>query len=267
MTTKPTTRKTVSLKPELNPADILLEWPLYRKEKWSQFSIKSLRTFRENPFQIDAFCVTCKKVMPFKTNRSSTSSLGRAYEFSVGEFDVFINCGRCGHRYTFNLRANKEDLFKIGQYPSLADISNEKTARYRDMLSKEDASEFYKAIGLAAHGIGVGSYVYLRRIFERLIYGRFNLHKESESWNEEDFLKLRMDEKINFLKSHIPAFLYANRKVYSVLSKGIHEMSEKECLGLFDVLKKTIILILEEDKKLKEEQKAKDELTAAIAKL
>ena len=266
MTIEKPPSKTVSFKPNLDPADILLDWPLYKKENWEQYSPKSLRTLRENPFQLDAFCVTCKNVMPFKTNRSSTSYV-TPYELRTGEFNIYISCGRCTHKYTFNLRVNKEDIFKIGQYPSLADISNEKTARYRDMLSKEDASEFYKAIGLAAHGIGVGSYVYLRRIFERLIYGRFNLHKDTEKWNEEDFLKLRMDEKIHFLKSHIPTFLYANRKVYSVLSKGIHEMSEEECLGLFDVLKKTIILILEEDKKLKEEQKAKDGLTAAIAKL
>ena len=38
------------------------------------------------------------------------------------------------------------------------------------MISKEDRKELGTAIGLFASGVGAGSYVYLRRILERLVY-------------------------------------------------------------------------------------------------
>ena len=41
--------------------------------------------------------------------------------------------------------------------------------KYRKILGKEKYGEFGRAVGLYTHGIGIGSYVYLRRIFENLI--------------------------------------------------------------------------------------------------
>ncbi len=51
---------------------------------------------------------------------------------------------------------------KVGQYPSLATIANDEVSQYRKDMNPIDAQEFHKAIGLAAHGVGVGSFVYLR---------------------------------------------------------------------------------------------------------
>jgi hypothetical protein len=48
---------------------------------------------------------------------------------------------------------------KIGQFPSLADIANDESKTYRSVLTKRDSSEFHKAIGLATHGVGIGSFV------------------------------------------------------------------------------------------------------------
>ena len=39
--------------------------------------------------------------------------------------------------------------------------------QYDKELRKPDLKEFTRAIGLAANGVGIGSFVYLRRIFER----------------------------------------------------------------------------------------------------
>jgi hypothetical protein len=129
-----------------------------------------------------------------------------------------------------------------------------------------DATEFHKAIGLAAHGVGIGSYVYLRRIFERLIKGRFDEFKETEKWSEEDFLKVRMHERIELLKEHLPEFLVRNKKVYSILSLGVHELDEKVCLEFFPVLRSSIVVILEEDKRKLEELRRQQDLEKAISK-
>jgi hypothetical protein len=71
------------------------------------------------------------------------------------------------HKIFFVFRFDDPFVQKIGQYPSLADIANDESRLYRQVLEKEDAAELHRAIGLAAHGVGVGSFVYIRRVFER----------------------------------------------------------------------------------------------------
>jgi hypothetical protein len=56
-----------------------------------------------------------------------------------------------------------------------------------------------------------------------------------------------------------------NTKIYSILSLGIHELNEEECLTAFEILKKSIIYILEEDIRKKEELAARKDLERAIA--
>jgi len=93
----------------------------------------------------------------------------------------------------------------------------------------------------------------LRRVFERLINGRFVEFKDVEGWSDADFVGKRMDEKIEILKGHLPSFLVRNRKVYSILSKGIHDLEEPECLNAFEVLKHSIFFILDEDERKRQE--------------
>ena len=118
-------------------------------------------------------------------------------------------------------------------------------------MDERDGKEFHRAIGLAAHGVGVGSFVYLRRVFERLIHGRFEEFKVAEGWKDEQFRGIRMEDKIALLKDRLPEFLVQNRKIYSILSKGLHELDETACLNWFEVMKQSIIIILEDDKKEK----------------
>ena len=153
---------------------------------------------------------------------------------------------------------------KVGQFPSFADIALDESKAYRQILNSDDAAELHKAIGLAAHGVGIGAFVYIRRIFERLIWKRFDEFKDQEGWKAEEFQNLRMVEKIEFLKGHLPAFLVSNKKIYSILSLGIHELTEQDCLAFFEVLRTTTTIILDEDKRKKEELALKAKLEKAI---
>lgn len=112
--------------------------------------------------------------------------------------------------------------------------------------------------------LGVGSFVYLRRVFERLITTRFEEFKASEGWSDDQFYAVRMEDKIDLLKDHLPSFLVENRKIYSILSVGVHELDEKECLNWFEVMKQSIIIILEDDKKKKEELSRREVFAQAI---
>lgn len=133
------------------------------------------------------------------------------------------------------------------------------------MLRGDNWAEFYKAIGLAAHGEGIASFVYLRRVFERLIRSRYDEFKGQEGWQDEEFYRLRMEEKVQLLRGHLPEYLIQIRKIYSIFSLGVHELKDDDCLRFFEIGKRSIIVILEEDMKKKEELAARDSLAKAVA--
>ena len=100
---------------------------------------------------------------------------------------------------------------------------------------------------VASHDVGIGAFIYLRRIFENLIEAAHLKAKAEASWDEIAYEKARMDEKIQFLKHLLPPFLVENRVLYKILSSGVHELSEQECLKAFPVVKLGIELILDDE--------------------
>jgi hypothetical protein len=134
-----------------------------------------------------------------------------------------------------------------------------KIGKYKKILNTEKYNELSKAIGLVSHGVGIGSFVYLRRIFEDLVEQAHQEAIKEDLLSEEAYCRSRMDEKIGLLKEFLPDFLFKNRILYSILSKGIHELSEEECLKYFDAVKIGIELILDEKlEKLNREAKTKE---------
>ena len=67
-----------------------------------------------------------------------------------------------------------------------------------------------------------------------------------QGWDEEVYIKARMNDKIEILKSQLPDFLVENKSLYGILSKGIHELSEDDCKNYFPTVKLGIELILDE---------------------
>ncbi|MGR9377116.1 hypothetical protein [Rhizobium leguminosarum] len=233
---------------------LFFEAPLYKRFDVDEDLLSELFG-RVKEARFDGHCPNCRRQTTWHISRNSitnsTSSLSTlAAATSHGATN--ITCGRDdSHEIRFYLYYSKMMVEKVGQYPSLATIANDEARQYRSFMSEEDGQEFHKAIGLAVHGVGVGSFVYLRRVFERLVHGRFDEWKARERWTDEQFLNLRMSDKVMFLKDHLPTFLVEHSRIYGVLSAGIHELSEEKCLAFFEPLKHSIIIILEEDKKRK----------------
>jgi hypothetical protein len=146
---------------------------------------------------------------------------------------------------SFKVRLDRK-LIKVGQHPSMVEIASGKEAEYRKLLSKLDFKELKRASGLVAHGVGIGSFVYLRRIFERLVENAHSKAKTGERWDEGRYIESRLLERIELLSDHLPALLVEHRSLYSILSKGIHQLTEEECLSHFPVVYSGITLILDE---------------------
>ena len=69
---------------------------------------------------------------------------------------------------------------------------------------------------------------------------------ESPKEDREAFLSRRMEERIDYLKDLLPTVIVTQRRIFSILSKGIHQMEEDECLKHFPIIKESIELMLEE---------------------
>ncbi len=67
-----------------------------------------------------------------------------------------------------------------------------------------------------------------------------NTRQHRDGRNSE-FATKHMDEKISLLQDHLPPFLVKNKKIYSILSLGIHELEEDECRSFFPVLRQSTI--------------------------
>jgi hypothetical protein len=260
---------TVDLPKLKNLEQFLFEIPLYANYALSdEFSAAHLYGLNNLARPIDGHCPRCQRASTFVVDYkylpegSSRHNVANRHSFD----EMSIKCVRDdSHKVRYYFLIKKLVVQKIGQYPSLADISNDEVSTYRRNMDKGDAAEFHKAIGLAAHGVGVGSFVYLRRVFERLVYKRFEEFKSSEGWEDKQFYAVRMEDKISLLNAHLPDFLVENRKIYSILSVGVHELDEQACLSWFDVMKHSIIIILEDDKKKKEELERRTVFSRAIA--
>ncbi|MCA0849656.1 hypothetical protein [Salipiger thiooxidans] len=255
-------------------AELFYEIPLYESVALPEDLRLKLIVLGGDDATFEGYCPECETVRPFKIKQHCDFSRDPLTRVTWQDIVSRVTQQTCilaahctfdeSHSIRMVLDCGTLELMKIGQYPSLADIGNSEIKRFRGVLSRLDMSELHKAIGLGAHGVGVGSFTYLRRIFERIIQSRFDEFHQSEGWDPEAFRVAWMDEKIAMIRSHIPEVLYENRKIYAVLSKGIHELSEEECLAAFPWLKKSIIFILDDDLRKRDELRQRDEIRKAL---
>ena len=166
------------------------------------------------------------------------------------------------HHLDFTVLVNDSSLMKIGQYPSIADMTFPKLDDYKHVISKQDRRELGTAIGLFANGIGAGSYVYLRRILERLVYQA--KENTGDKIDNDAFENARVADRIKMLKGYVPDILIQNTMIYGILSKGIHELSEEECLNYFPVVKECIFQILGMWENIRKKQADEEALNKAL---
>src|SRR5690606_22448932 len=127
-------------------------------------------------------CLHCGIVTPCKSMRNGeyANNYSRAKITGVLKDETFtlhMHCQRVtAHTYTYIFQAQGAQIVKVGQTPSLEDIDSKDIQKFRPVLEQIDFSELHRAGGLASHGIGIAAFVYLRRIFERLVQRHYDEH-------------------------------------------------------------------------------------------
>lgn len=174
------------------------------------------------------------------------------------------------HQLEYILLIEGNSIQKIGQYPSYADIDFPQVEIYRKELGREYYKEFKRAIGLYSSNVGIGAYVYLRRIIEKMILDGLDAAKLAGKVTQEQFeidennRQRRVDDKIRLLADYLPKTLVENKTVYGIVSKGIHELTEEDCKKYFPVLEQLIKMCLGEIIAQKRKIRAEEELKKKI---
>lgn len=227
---------------------------------------------------IDTFCLCCGAMGVFKQKHrrhfrvgtsngsvemdghnplvSSSGMYGTSSASSVPSFfdhskiiELNFICARSDdHRLSFIIEVNGETAQKVGQLPSIADLAIPKLKKYQKLLGRERHQELTKGVGLFAHGVGIGSFVYLRRIVESLVAeAAIKAVEGGEPAKGLTEMPIdRMLDRIKRLRDYLPQFLVDNAKLYGTLSDGIHNLTEEKCLTAFPAVRLAIEMILDE---------------------
>jgi hypothetical protein len=212
---------------------------------------------------IDTYCAYCGTASTFQHQienqiyKSSNSDFRSLLQKGTQKyFTIFYKCARNNsHDLILVFEKINNILVKIGQYPSRADIEKLNIKKYSKVLDDKMMREFSIGLGLFSHGVGIGSFVYLRRILEYLIEESHKIAVKENNLDEEQYQKSRVIEKIEMLSEYLPEIMVKNKSIYSIISKGIHELSEDECKEYFIPIKNVIELVL--DEKVRQDEKEK----------
>jgi hypothetical protein len=270
----------------LSIVELVAQSGLYKYFEISGIRPDSLMIMLSGFYPSDIYCVDCKSMSVFKGAEPiapkmvmvGAPSMGRLVR-NLGEipkepehmdqdYTLDLVCSRnFTHRIKAVFRINQNTLTKIGQFPSVADLQLNQLSKYDGVLADNLRKDFGRAIGLNAHGIGIGAFVYLRRIFENLIEEAHQEITKLNDWDEDAYQRAKTDERIKLLKSLLPEILVSNAAIYSILSKGIHILSDDECLEYYDTIKMGIELILDEKIRQQQEDQTKKHLSAEINRI
>jgi hypothetical protein len=148
----------------------------------------------------------------------------------------------------------------------LADIAFGELRTIDKSLEPIDRTELGKALGLFSHDSAIGAFAYLRRVFERMIDRSYE--RQSKGGHPvEGFAEMRMDEKVAALKDELPDMVVRNSGVFSILSLGLHELTEEQCTKHFPVIKAVLFQMLEQEEHKRKAAMTQQETEAALQRI
>ncbi len=241
---------------------LFLRKPLYAKLEGNEEYLEALGEVIRGKagVEFDNYCVTCDQITPWTLRqfvpRNSGGGVGTGGSLANRYIQapvpviraVNIVCLRRQHFYTYILHVSDTAFQKVGQKPSMADIAFGELKAIPG-VDKQDRKELGRALGLFAHDTPLGAFVYLRRVFERMIERAHERHFQKQGSHLEKWLDWRMGERIEALADELPAVVRSNSSVWGLLSKGIHELSDEEAEVLFPLVKAVIFEMLGEEER------------------
>lgn len=258
-----------------NLSQFLAEQPLYEEIKFDAQQNSDLEEMLlqkgSSEQHIDTFCIHCDRetTFQFSTDYTIRTEFIMTYHlFREGDKQFFLLSYKCSrqpsHELLMVFRYSEGTFMKVGQYPSRADLDIAAFKQYAKVIEKEALRELTRAVGLAAHGVGIGAFVYLRRIVETLVEQARAKAEAAGNFDLDAYAKARFSDKIKILAAFLPPLLSQSPQLYSILSKGVHELSEQECLKAFPALRLAIEIILDEKEAERERNLKSSQLSKTL---
>lgn len=202
------------------------------------------------------------------SKRYEWSSLKDNTRIMTFKFDCAMNKE---HHLDFIVKIDNNEMIKIGQYPSIADLEIPELKRYEKVAGKQNKDELRRAMGLYSNGVGIGAFIYLRRVIERMIAEAAKEALKDGNIKDDEFKASHVVDKIKKLEGYLPDFLIENANVYGIVSKAVHALNEEECSSYFQVLWNFTMMTLRQWEELRknklDERRIATELNEIHAKL
>lgn len=263
-------------------SDLITKKPLYTEIDITNMSKTEILDIIFYKKPIDCFCPYCNNSSTFikvldreqgmkekamAENPSSPDIEEKLFNESE-TFQINFSCSRNNaHILNVIYKVENNTITKIGQSPSLFDIQKNDLKKYRKVLVN-NYSDLSKAVLFYTSNFGVAAFTHIRRILENFfIKNAYKIKKAQPDWDDKKYKECRFKEKLKILENLLPKTLVNNPSLYSIVSKGIHELEEEECLLYFEAVKECIFLSLDDIIKEKNEQKSQNKIKSELSKI
>jgi hypothetical protein len=229
---------------------------------------------------LELHCDVCDGLRTFENQNQYSPSLGANADAEYVSLDYLCrNCKESEKRYylVFWGAGATGEVQKIGEFPT---FSPPTPRRLFDLIGEDHREMFLKGRRAENRGLGIGAYAYYRRIVEdqkdaiideiiqvakKVGASAETLKALAELKDEKQFktaiekLKKGFPESLLIDGCHNPLLLLHNS-----LSKGIHELTDQECLQLATSIR---VVLSELAERIANMLKEKAELSKAVGRL
>lgn len=234
---------------------LLVEDPLYTRYALDEVDWGALIRRALDNGALDVYCPECERTSVYRVE----SGYGRdelAQKLSVKTwFTVEARCtrdhrtlgtsSRCDGRLVVLFARDGRGACKAGIHPpkSVLDLAALDAAAGAE-LDGELREDLGRAIGLHAHGIGAGAFVYLRRVLGALLERARQRASAAPRWSQARFRAAGGAERIRLLAAELPPRVVESAPLFAILDRGVEELAEAECHAYFDLLFQAVTLLL-----------------------
>lgn len=229
--------------------------------------------------EIELHCPQCNGPRFFAATEAGSYIIGNREPFDAFLTYECRNCRKSLKTYAISARFDKENkkwaVFKYGEDPSFGPPTPARTIA----LIGPDRDQFLKGRRCENQGLGVGAFVYYRRvvenqknrIFDEIIRVSHHLSADEQLTKELDAAKqeTQFTKAVETIKHALPQSLLVNGHnplllLHSALSAGVHELSDESCLELASSIR---VVLVEFAERLSQAMKDEAELNEAVNRL
>jgi hypothetical protein len=233
--------------------------------------------------ELDLHCETCGGTRAFRCTKQYPTTLLKGLTFD----ELDYQCKNCKEGDKFRKRfclavlgeGKTGAIQKIGEYPTYSPITSRKVY---DLIGENHREIFLKGRRAELRGLGIGAFAYYRRIVDdqkALIIDQ--LEKVAKRLGvSPDVLKVfasaraedQFTNAIKQIKDALPPALFINGHnpltiLYDVLSDGIHDLSDEECLAHARTVRTLLIALADRISEIsKDEAKVQDAIGAFLTR-